>query len=79
MRNLVTQVAARVLALSALLPDPVVANMPPAITVWMHSYRSDIAGVVWIKVVMGGRSFLVRRGSNGVRAANYRLKKVKGR
>lgn len=63
--------AARVLALSALLPDPVVANMPPAITVWIHSYKSDMAGVVWIKVVMGGSSFLVRRGSNGVRAANY--------
>lgn len=58
-----TQVAASMLALSALLPDPVVANIPPAITVWIHSYKSDMAGVVWIRVVMGGSSFFVNLGS----------------
>lgn len=37
----------------------------------MHSYRRLIAGVVLIKVVSGGRSFLIKRGSKGVNTANY--------
>lgn len=47
------------------------SKMPPWIIPLMHSYRSDIAGVVRIRVVRGGRSFLVRRGSKGVSVANY--------
>jgi hypothetical protein len=35
-----------------------------------HSYSKEIAGVVEIKFVIGGRSLRTRRGSTGVRVAN---------
>jgi hypothetical protein len=37
----------------------------------MHSYSKDMAGVVWIKEVSGGSSFLINLGSRGVNDANY--------
>lgn len=40
-------------------------NIPPMIHVWTHSYRRDIAGVVEIRSVIGGWSFLTSRGSCG--------------
>jgi hypothetical protein len=43
---------------------------PPCITPLMHSYKSDIAGVVRMRSINGGRSLRVRRGSSGVRVAN---------
>lgn len=47
-------------------------RMPPWIIPLMHSYSKDMAGVVCMILVRGGRSFLTRRGSRGVRVANYR-------
>lgn len=41
-----------------------------AITVFMHSYRRDIAVVLLIKFVKGSISFLPNRGSSGVNAPN---------
>lgn len=40
-------------------------NIPPMIQVWTHSYSSDIACVVEISSVIGGWSFLTKRGSWG--------------
>ena len=40
---------------------------------FIHSYRSDMAGVVRMSVVRGGKSFLISRGSNGVSVANCYL------
>ena len=39
-------------------------------TVLMHSYKSDIADVLFIKFVNGSINFLPSRGSNGVNAPN---------
>ena len=46
-------------------------SIPPMIQVWTHSYSNEIAGVVDIRSVMGGCSFLTNRGSCGVRVPNY--------
>jgi hypothetical protein len=46
------------------------SKMPPCIMPLIHSYRSDMAEVSRIILVSGGRSFLINRGSRGVRVAN---------
>jgi len=47
--------------------------MPPWMMPFIHSYKSDIAGVVRIIEVSGGRSFRTSRGSRGVKVANYKI------
>lgn len=46
------------------------ARMPPCIMPLIHSYNSDMADVSRMILVNGGRSFLISRGSRGVRVAN---------
>ena len=41
-------------------------------TVPIHSYSSDIAEVLCIKLVNGSASFFPNRGSSGHKAPNYR-------
>ena len=53
--------------------DSELSNIPPCMIPDMHSYSKDIAGVVCIRLVNGGSSFLIRRGSSGVIVANYSL------
>ena len=48
----------------------ILSRIPPWMTPLIHSYSSDMAGVVRIKVVKGGKSFLISRGSKGVKVAN---------
>ena len=52
-------------------------SIPPAITACMHSYSSDIAGVVVIRDVRGGSSLRTRRGSTGVNNANSLISFIK--
>jgi hypothetical protein len=47
-------------------------RIPPWMIPLMHSYDSDIAGVVLIISVSGGSNFRTSRGSKGVRVANYK-------
>jgi hypothetical protein len=49
-------------------PSP---RIPPWMMPLMHSYSRDIAGVVLMRFVNGGSSFRTRRGSRGVRVANW--------
>jgi len=42
----------------------------PWVTVLMHSYSSDMAGVLLIRLVSGSTSFFDNLGSRGVRDAN---------
>lgn len=44
------------------------------IQVCTHSYRSETAGVVEMSSLIGLRSFLTRRGSNGVKAPRYQVR-----
>lgn len=46
--------------------------MPPTIHVRTHSYNKDIAEVLEMRVVIGGRSFRTKRGSRGVNMANWK-------
>lgn len=66
-RNLLTQrdAISSPPADSSLLP-----RIPPNIMPFMHSYSSDIAGVVRMIDVSGGKSFLTNLGSRGVKVAN---------
>ena len=51
--------------------DPLVLVRIPLVMIpFMHSYNSDMAGVVFMIVVSGARSFFTRRGSSGVSVAN---------
>lgn len=45
----------------------------------MHSYSSDMAGVVSMSSVSGGTSLRTSRGSSGVKTANWRVSEAKGR
>lgn len=45
-------------------------RIPPWMMPLMHSYRSDMAGVVLMMSVKGGRSLRMSLGSSGVRVAN---------
>lgn len=45
--------------------------MPPWMIPLMHSYSSDMAGVVLMRSVKGGSNLRTSRGSRGVRVANY--------
>jgi hypothetical protein len=47
------------------------SRMPPCIMPLMHSYSSDMADVSRMIFVSGGSSFLISRGSSGVKVANY--------
>lgn len=47
--------------------------MPPWMMLLIHSYSKDIAGVVRMRVVNNGSSFLTKRGSSKLRVANYDL------
>jgi hypothetical protein len=51
-------------------PSSELPKMPPCMIPLMHSYKRDMAGVVLIIDVKGGKSFLIRRGSKGVSVAN---------
>ncbi len=42
----------------------------PVMTVEIHSYKRDMAVVLWMRLVSGSTSFLPRRGSRGIRAPN---------
>lgn len=48
-------------------------RIPPWMMPLMHSYSSDMAGVVRIMLVRGGSNFLASRGSKGVKVANCNL------
>jgi hypothetical protein len=54
---------------------PETSSSLPRIPPWMipliHSYSNDMAGVVRIRSVRGGSNFRTRRGSSGVKVANY--------
>lgn len=52
-------------------------RIPPWIIPLMHSYNKDMAGVVWMMLVRGGKSFRTRRGSNGVKVANCRHVRIR--
>lgn len=43
----------------------------PTVHVWMHSYSSDIAGVVLMRFTNGCSNFLANLGSIGSNAPNY--------
>ena len=45
--------------------------MPPWMIPLMHSYSKDMAPVSRMILVSGGSSFLINRGSSGVKVANY--------
>jgi hypothetical protein len=66
-RSLLTQ---RVAIASSPAESSLPSNIPPSMMPLMHSYRSDIAPVVWMIEVRGGKSFFTRRGSRGVKVAN---------
>jgi hypothetical protein len=58
-------------AISSPAESSPLSRMPPWMMPFIHSYKRDIAGVVRMIEVSGGRSFLTRRGSRGVKIANY--------
>ena len=63
-RSLLTQ--SRATSSPSVVP-PAASMMPPWMMPLMHSYSNDIAGVVLIMLVRGGKSFLTSLGSRGVR------------
>ncbi len=68
-RNLFTQ---RV-AISSVPESSLAPKIPPWIIPLMHSYNNDMAGVVLMRLVRGGKSLRTNRGSKGVKVANYMI------
>lgn len=65
------------LAISSPPPDSSgLSRIPPWIIPLMHSYKSDMAGVVLMMEVSGGSNFLTKRGSRGVNVANCRCQHI---
>lgn len=67
-RSFVTQSEATSSLAEKSSPSP---RIPPWIMPLIHSYSRDMAGVVRIRLVNGGSNLRTRRGSRGVRVANY--------